>query len=80
MSKVNLQHTYYTKVTMKKCYFFLLSCFTAFSVQAQTGLQATFLSRYTANEYNLDGGVMEISAYDAASKRLFSINGSTSKY
>ncbi len=57
----------------------MFSCLATFSVQAQTGLQATFLSRYTANEYNLDGGVMEISAYDAASKRLFSINGSTNE-
>jgi len=52
----------------------LLISFLANSVMAST-ITATFTGRYHSGFYNKDGGVMEISAYDKTSKRLYAING-----
>ena len=60
---------------MKKFYItnILLLC-TLLGVYAQS-LQATYKGRYTSGYFSQDGGVMEISAYDPATKKLFTING-----
>lgn len=49
-------------------------CMIAISGQAQP-LELSFLGRYSTGTY--DAGGAEIAAYDPASKRLFSVNGST---
>jgi 2',3'-cyclic-nucleotide 2'-phosphodiesterase (5'-nucleotidase family) len=43
--------------------------------QAQAPLELQFLGRYSTNTYNSGGA--EISAYDVATKRLFTVNGSS---
>ena len=52
--------------------FSLLTC----TITAST-ISATFRGRYNSGFYNKDGGVMEISAYDKTSKRLYAINGNS---
>ena len=62
----------FKKVTLS----LLLGTMTWFS-QAQSPVELQFLGRYVTNTY--DAGGTEITAYDAATKRLFSVNGSTGK-
>ncbi len=40
-------------------------------------ITTTFSGRYNSGFFNKDGGVMEISAFDKTSKRLFAINGNS---
>lgn len=47
-------------------------------VNAQS-LNAVFKGRYTSGYVSKDGGVMEISAFDNSSKKLFTVNGVTGK-
>lgn len=53
----------------------LLLNLTMMTAWSQSSIELRFLGRYSTNTY--DAGGTEITAYDAASKRLFSVNGST---
>lgn len=53
----------------------LILCISAISALAQPSIQLRFLGRYSSNTY--DAGGTEITAYDASTKRLFSVNAST---
>ncbi|MBL0096457.1 MAG: hypothetical protein IPP46_08120 [Bacteroidetes bacterium] len=55
----------------------LLLAATTWLAQGQSPLELQFLGRYVTNTY--DAGGTEITAFDATSKRLFSVNGSTGK-
>ncbi|MDQ3108525.1 MAG: hypothetical protein M3R17_01405 [Bacteroidota bacterium] len=61
---------------LRKIYALSLLCFAAIQINAQSPasseLRFTFLGRYSSNTY--DAGATEIAGYDAASKRLFSVN------
>lgn len=54
---------------------FVLALFCCTQLNAQTHFDMQFIGRYATNTY--DAGGTEISAYDAATYRLFSVNGST---
>ncbi|MFM7023299.1 MAG: choice-of-anchor I family protein, partial [Flavobacteriales bacterium] len=55
----------------------LWSCFSGFFNAASQPLELSFLGRYSTGTY--DAGGAEISAFDPASKRVFSVNGATGK-
>ena len=67
---MKLKFTSFQRLTMA-----LLMCLSGISALAQPSIQLRFLGRYSSNTY--DAGGTEITAYDAASKRLFSVNAST---
>jgi len=61
---------------MNKKLFTLILSFSLITNSFSTStITATFSGRYNSGFYNKDGGVMEISAYDKTSKKLFAING-----
>ncbi|MFZ4456312.1 MAG: choice-of-anchor I family protein [Bacteroidales bacterium] len=65
---------------MKKSFLSLTLSFSLFLTVAHAAsstLTASFAGRYNSGFFNLDGGVMEISAYDKTSKRLYSVNGNS---
>ena len=50
-------------------------CLGFLEVRSQSSIELRFLGRYSTGTY--DAGGAEIAAYDASSKRLFSVNGAT---
>lgn len=60
---------------MKKIYLSILALTLSVGAMAQNILQVDPVGRFVLGEFSLDGGVLEITAYHAPSKRLYSING-----
>lgn len=68
---------YNTLSKFKKVTLSLLLAATTWLTHGQSPPELQFLGRYETSTY--DAGGTEITAFDAASKRLFSVNGSTGK-
>ncbi|MCS6824474.1 MAG: choice-of-anchor I family protein [Cytophagaceae bacterium] len=65
---------------MKKIYtLLLLNLSISAGIFAQPKLNSVYKGRYISGYVNNEGGVMEISAYDEGTKKLFTINGNTNK-